>query len=260
MKKPVKKIVAIGGGDFWRDDKNGKRYTKETIKIDKEIIALTGKKKPNFLFIPTASSDSVSYSEKIEKYYKKLGCGVDTLFLLRADMSHAEISKKILSADIVYVGGGNTLKMMTLWRKLGVDNIFKKAHDQGIVLSGVSAGAICWFNYGNSDSRKFTSNSSQLIKVRGLGLVDALLCPHFNTEKHRSKELKRMMKSLRSMVSIALDDSCAMEIIDDKYKIITSEKSAKAYVSYWEKGSYIQNEIPQNSGLTPLNFLLSLRN
>jgi dipeptidase E len=70
-----------------------------------------------------------------------------------------------LGADIIYVGGGNTLKMMTLRRKLGVDKALQQALKKDIILSGLSAGSICWFDYGNSDSRKFTSKSTQLIKV-----------------------------------------------------------------------------------------------
>src|SRR5690606_6160908 len=113
------------------------------------------------------------------------------------------------SSDIIYVGGGNTLKMMTIWRRMGVDTLLKKAYRKGIILSGVSAGAICWFSYGNSDSRKFTSRSSQLIKVRGLELIPALFCPHYDVEKHRQNDLRKMMMKTPKIVAIALDNCCA---------------------------------------------------
>ncbi len=133
--------------------------------------------------------------------------------------------------------------MMTIWRKIGFDKVLKKAYEKGIVLSGLSAGSICWFKYGNSDSRKFTSNSKQLIKVTGLGLIDALHCPHYDTEKHRQSDLKRMMKTTSKLISIAIDDCCAIEIIDNQYKIIKSKKSAKAYKIFWKKGKYFKEEI-----------------
>src|SRR3989344_5093693 len=134
------KIVAVGGGEIGRPG-----TSIETEKIDKETIKLSGKKHPKLLFIPTASSDSEGYVEVVKKYFgKRLGCKVDVLRLLKSKPNRREIRKKILGTDIVYVGGGITLKMMAVWRKLGVDSILEVAVRKGIVLSGVSAGAVCW--------------------------------------------------------------------------------------------------------------------
>ena len=104
--------------------------------------------------------------------------------------------KILFSSDIIYVGGGNTLKMMTIWRKLGVDVLLKQALEKNIVLCGLSAGSICWFNNGNSDSRKFISNSDKLIKVTGLGFINATHCPHYDSEPNRHKDLKRIMQTI----------------------------------------------------------------
>ena len=82
----------------------------------------------------------------VEKYFgKRLGCHIDVLYLAKSKASGQEIRKNILGSDIIYVGGGNTLKMMNLWRKLGIEKILKEAAEKGIVLAGVSAGAVCWF-------------------------------------------------------------------------------------------------------------------
>ena len=140
------KIIAIGGGDF-------KSY--KTLSIDQEIVKFSEHKQPNFLFIPTASTDHAGYSATIMEHFKVLGCQVDVLNLINKKLSPEEIMRKILNAHIIYIGGGNTLKMMTLWRKLGVDRVLDKARRKGTVLCGISAGSICWFNYGNSDSRNF---------------------------------------------------------------------------------------------------------
>ena len=121
-------IVAIGGGEIAQH---------ETLVIDKEIIRLSGKKRPTVLFIPTASSDAQEYIDTFIDYYSKyLNCIVHVLKLINQHLGAKEISEKILNSDIIYVGGGNTLMMMTLWRKLGVDNMLKKAYEKGIILSG----------------------------------------------------------------------------------------------------------------------------
>ena len=246
------KIVALGGGEIGRPG-----YPIETTSIDKEIIKLSGKKHPKLLFIPTASSDSEGYVKVVREHFgKRLGCKVGSLSLTKEKLSFSSLEKRILSADIIYVGGGNTLKMMTFWRKFKIDEILNKAYKKGIILSGLSAGAICWFKYGNSDSRRFTSGSKKLIKVRGLGFINALNCPHFNTEKHREADLKRMMKTT-SGVAIALDECAALEIVDNWYRIITSKPKAKAYKIYWKSGKYFKEEIEQKKEFNDLGRLLS---
>jgi dipeptidase E len=256
----TKKIIAIGGGEIGRlidfeDPKKG-RYPIETRAIDREIIALTGKKYPRVLLLPTASGDHPGYLETFERYYgKMLGCETSALLLKREKHSRNEIRKKILSSDIIYVGGGNTLKMMNLWRKLGVDNILKEAYNQGKVLCGVSAGSICWFNYGQSDSWKTKKNpNAPYIRVRGLGLISTLHAPHFTREQERHADLKSIMKRT-SGIAIALEDCVALEVIDDKYRIIASKPGAKAYKCYWQAGKYHQEEIRIEKGFRSLGEL-----
>jgi dipeptidase E len=107
-----KAIVAIGGGQI---------RTRGTAPIDREIIRLSQKKNPRLLFIPTASSDSEKYWKNIQEYFGDfLKCETDVLFLIKEPPSPERIRSKILSADIIYVGGGNTLQMMRIWRRLGL--------------------------------------------------------------------------------------------------------------------------------------------
>lgn len=129
------KIIALGGGEIGRPHENGGFYPIETTLIDKEIIKQTGKSNPKLLFIPTASNDSEMYFQIIKKHYSKLSCRVDVLYIIKDKLTKKQIEDKIYSTDIIYVGGGNTLKMMTIWRKLGIDDILKKSHKRGIVLS-----------------------------------------------------------------------------------------------------------------------------
>ncbi len=120
------KIVIIGGGEIGN-------Y--ETLLFDKRNVELTGKKHPKTLFIPTASGEPEGYIKRFNKVYgKRLGCKTDVLYLLKAKPTKKELRQKILSSDLIYVGGGNTFKMIKRWRFLGVDKILRKAYKRGIVL------------------------------------------------------------------------------------------------------------------------------
>lgn len=245
------KIVAVGGGEIGRPG-----TPIETEKIDRETIKLSGKKHPKLLFVPTASSDSLGYVEIVKKYFgERLGCEVDVLLLLKGKPRRQEIRNKILSSDIVYVGGGNTLKMMKLWRSLGVDEILREAANKDVVLSGVSAGAVCWFKYANSDSRRFTNPKAPMIRVKGIGLIPALCCPHYNGERQRKPDLKKMMRRT-SGVAIALDNCVAMEIIGETYRIISSKPHVGAYRVYWNKGKFYHEDISQTENFCPINDLM----
>jgi dipeptidase E len=189
-------------------------------------------------------------------YGQQLGCQTDVLYLLRQRPSEQEILEKIAGADAVYVGGGNTLRMMKLWRKRGVDKLLQEAYQQGTVLAGLSAGAICWFSYGHSDSKSFSAKDGNwdYIRVRGLGLVNAIYCPHILSEK-RLLDFQAFMKKY-PQVGIACDDHAAIEIIDDHYRIITSWVSAKAYRVYRYRREVITEELAGDLPPHPLTDLL----
>jgi len=240
------KIVAIGGGEIGRPG-----YPVETTKIDKEIIRLSGKKRPRLLFIPTASGDAEDYIKSVEKHFgQRLGCKVDTLLLVKTQPNKKEIRDKIFGADIIYVGGGNTLKIMNRWRQLGVDKLLIEAHRRGIVMSGLSAGAICWFKYGLSDSRKFNNKTADFIRVAGLGLINALCCPHYDIEKARPGALRKMMK--RSVgVAIALDNCAALEVVDGRYRIIASKRGKRGYEIYWKGRKRYEKSIGETKKFIP---------
>lgn len=245
------KILAVGGGEI------GRPGTKiETESIDREIIRLTGKAHPRLLFIPTASEDSESYYQVVENYYgKRLGCKTEVLYLIKEKPTKKEIEQKVLGSDIVYVGGGNTLRMLKLWRRYGLDNVLKKALNRGIVLSGVSAGAICWFRYGNSDSLKFSDKRNPLIKLHGLNFIPVMACPHYDSEKSRRPSLIKMIKE-KGGISIALENCSALEVLGDKYRIITSLKKANVYKIYRKEGKVIEEKIPNDGKYRPLEELL----
>lgn len=246
----MEKIVAIGGGEI-RD--------LETLPIDEEIVKLTGKKHPRALFLPTASGDAPGYIETFHKVYgEKLGCTADELLLLRGHPSRTEIERKILSADLIYVGGGNTLRMLKRWRSLGVDKLLKEAGQKGSVLSGLSAGSICWFEYGHSDSKRFKDPQQGwgFIRIKGLGLLPGIHCPHYHKEG-REAEFESMINKYGG-VGVALDNNTAIEVIDRRYRVIAVGDRSHAYRVYKQTGKVITEVIDQSDKFKSLASLYTV--
>jgi dipeptidase E len=246
-----KAIVAIGGGRI---------RTRGTAAIDREIIRLSKKKNPKLLFIPTATSDSEEYWKHVQKYFGGfLKCKTDVLFLIKERPSKEQIRKKILGADIIYVGGGNTLLMMRLWRRLGVDKLLISAYENGTVLSGISAGSICWFDSGHSDSMSFYNPKKwQYINVKGLGLISGIHCPHYNSMTlgvPRRKHFREMIRKTGG-IGIAIENNCAIEFIDGRfYKVVSSKSYSKAYRVYKKGGVVVSEQIRQQKELAPVELL-----
>lgn len=246
-----KAIVAIGGGEI---------RTRGTLDIDREIIRLSNRRRPKIVFMPTASSDSPRYCRRFSDYFGGfLGCKTDNLFLVSERPSAEQIKNKILSSDIVYVGGGNTLLMMRIWRRLGVDKVLAAAYEAGIVLAGISAGAICWFDSGHSDSMSFYNPRNwKYINVKGLGLIPGVHCPHYNGMTRgvpRRREFRQMIGQVGG-TGLALENNCAMEFIEGRfYRVIASKPHSRAYKVHKIGGSVIVEQIPKQEQFAPLESL-----
>lgn len=240
-------IVAIGGGDV---------STLATRPIDAEVIRLSGSSSPKALFIPTASSDSVEYWEDFDRAYREsYGCDTDVLFLLGRAPSPESIGRKIDWADIIYVGGGNTLKMMRRWRLLGVDVLIGSAHARGAVLCGVSAGAICWFDRGHSDSMSFYSPDDwSYIAVTGMGLLSGLACPHYNGDTAgvpRRQDYHDMLKR-KGGDGLAIDNDCAVVFTAKGYRVIAATPGARAYSLYARRGAVVERALQISPDVLPI--------
>ncbi len=234
-----KTIVAIGGGQI---------RSRATLAIDREIIRLSNKKNPRLLFIPTARSDSEIYCKRVRKYFGDfLKCQIDVLLLIRETPSKGQIRSKISSADIIYVGGGNTLQMMRVWRRLGVDKLLIAAYAKGTVLAGISAGSICWFDSGHSDSMSFYNPRKwKYINVKGLGILPGINCPHYNGRTRGIARKKNFQKLIRKTggMGIAIDNHCAIEFRDGRiFKVLVSKPRAKAYRVFKKGRKIIEEQI-----------------
>lgn len=213
----MKAIIPIGGGDI--------PFT--TVSIDKYIISLTKLDKPKVLFIPTASGDFPSYIEKFSSYYTFLGCEVDVLKLTTTDNDNL-IRSKIFSANIIYIGGGNTAKMMRIFKRTHVNEYLIQAYEKGIILTGLSAGAMAYFTSGYSDSNRSTNPEASLTLVKCLNIIPYCFCPHYNDSERKGFDEFVRNKHFNGL---ALEDNTALVYIDGEIKgVIKSDENAKAYI------------------------------
>jgi dipeptidase E len=239
-------IVAIGGGDVGAG---------ETLPMDQELVRLAGKPSPHVLFIPTASDDSLDYAERVNSTYSKLGCSFETLLLWSVDGDSEIARQKIERADLVYVGGGNTKKMIALWKEFGVDGWLKRHLDSGKPAGGVSAGAICWFRVGNSDWPIYEAIPGiNTARLDCLGFVDLVACPHTAREGFRLGDFREMMKTEQGP-GIGIDDCCAIQIRGGEYRILSSAAGARAHRIEWRGGGLDESILEPHPDFRPLSDL-----
>lgn len=263
----VRKIVAIGGGMNGRKLSDGTNDPYETGPMDQEIIRLTGKTNPNFLFMAHSQD-----KEEIQEFYfntmkniygTMYGC--ECKHLKSKDLTNMETVKELIDwADIIYEGGGNTLDMIQLWKETKFDDILRQAWNSGKVMCGVSAGANCWFKECSSDSLQIKYGKDHpLIGVDCIGLVDGLFVPHCD-EPGRAENVKDLLKS-STQIGLSISNCCALEIIDNEYRLIISEPIAhniKPYglKTYWDNDEYIEQNIDDSLEFKPLEELLNKNN
>ena len=263
MNNISKKIVAIGGGENGRIKSDGTRLPYELEVQDREIIRLTGKENPNFLFIGHSQllENQEGYFQVMkEAYEKRYGCSCKDL---KSDklLDKEYVQELIDWADIIYEGGGNTLDMIKLWNETGFDKVLRQAWKNGKVMCGVSAGANCWFKECSSDSLKIKFGDDQpLIGMECLGFVDGLFVPHCDALGRR-ENVKELLKT-SNQIGLSMSNCTALEIIDDEYRLITSDASyhgieAYGLKSYWKDGKYLEKKIDDSDKFKPLEELLS---
>ncbi|MDA7729718.1 peptidase E [Gammaproteobacteria bacterium] len=198
----MKQIISIGGGGFGR--------SLGELRIEKYIINQSKSKNPKICFIPTATGDDNGYINNFYRAFNSLACIPSDISFFKRTI---DLRKHILDQDIIFVGGGNTKSMLAVWREWGLDVILKEAYDKGVIMSGVSAGAICWFEQGITDSW-----SHDLAIMDCLGFVNGTCCPHYDEEPNRRPFVSRALKNKSIDSCISIEGFNALHLVDDSPK------------------------------------------
>ena len=190
--------------------------------LDDAVLAAAGVDEPRVLFVPTASGDSADY---IARFYRA--------FARKSRASHLELFRRsgddlrtlVAAQDIVYVGGGNTAAMLAIWRLHGFDDVLREAYARGVVMAGISAGAVCWFEATVTDS------FGPLRAMRdGVGLMKGWMVPHYDSEAERRPTLERLIAGGECDGAWAADDGAALWFVDEELReVVTSRPNARAY-------------------------------
>lgn len=211
----MEKIFVMGGGGFAMEPEN--------LLLDKYILSLAEKKTPSICFLGTASGDSESYRERFYNSYRTLDCQPTHYSVFKP--TTRDLIGFFSSQDIIHVGGGNTKNLLCLWREWGIDKALVAAYKNGTVLTGMSAGMICWFEQGVTDSY-----GDGLEPLNCLGLLEGSACPHFDGEADRKPSYLKLIKEKKIRGGIALDDGVGALYINGKpTDYVSSRPSAKAY-------------------------------
>lgn len=176
------------------------------------MAEVTGKEKPNLCFIPTASGEDQDYIDSFYEVCAQINVVPHIMSVWINSYDQKESFEEIIyKMDAIVVGGGNTLNMLAIWKAQGIDTVLKKAYDNGVVMGGGSAGSLCWFNGGTTDSRP-----KKLSIVEGMKFIDKSHCPHYNTEKSRRPLYHNNILSGQLTDGYACDDRSAIHFIDEE--------------------------------------------
>ena len=205
----------MGGGGFSMEPDNPL--------LDQYVLAQSARKTPKVCFVGTASGDSQGYIDRFYEAFRKFDCEPSHLSLFKGPLGSLEAY--VLSHDIIYVGGGNTRNLLVLWRDWGLDKILKKAWENGIILAGISAGSICWFEEGVTDSVP-----GELTGLACLGFLPGSNCPHYDGEAKRRPSYHGLLAGRKIGEGHACDDGVALHYVGDKLThVISSRPDARAY-------------------------------
>ena len=225
-----KQVIAIGGGGFGRNP--------NSLIIEKYILNQSKKSKPNICFIPTASAEDKSYTVNYYTAFSKLDCSPTHINLFQRTPRLDSIINK---QNIIYIGGGNTAYMLKVWKEQNLSRYFKKAYEKGIILSGVSAGAVCWFDWILTDSL-----GSVLQPIKGINLISGSCTPHSSDSK-RINQFELNIKNNKLPPGIAIDDGVAVLFIDGKpSQVYSSRKNHDAYFIDKNKKISLKEYIKKN--------------
>jgi aminopeptidase N len=204
----MRQVIAIGGGGFGR--------TQNSNHIEQYILDQAQTNTPNICFIPTATGDTDPYIVNYYSVFSKLECNPTHISFFKRTI---DLKEHILNQDVIFVGGGNTKSMLAVWKEWELDIILNEAYENNIIMSGVSAGAICWFKKGITDSWKDSQAT-----IDCLGFVEGICCPHYDEEPERIPYVKKILEANEITECYGIEGYAALHLIDDKPRYNVSFK------------------------------------
>ena len=222
-------LLAMGGGGFSMEPEN--------LRLDRFLLSLSPKKQPRICFISTASGDAEGYIERFYTSFGKLPCAPSHLSLFKPPSE--TLRDFVLQQDIFYVGGGNTRNLLVLWKEWGLHELLREAWLNGKILAGISAGSMCWFEEGLTDSV-----TGKLLPLNCLGFLPGSNCPHFDSEPLRRPAYNRLISEGAMKSGIACDDGVAAYFVNGELKkFVSSRAKAKAYRIAVSAGQMVEERI-----------------
>ncbi|HEY8636905.1 MAG TPA: peptidase E [Candidatus Limnocylindrales bacterium] len=228
-------IVAMGGGGFSMEPDNPllDDYTLDLARTAR------GRERPRVCFLATASGDTPGY---IADFYAALARRSEASHLSLFVRTVDDIERHLLDQDVIYVGGGNTENMLAVWRVHGVDRALRAAWESGVVLTGLSAGSLCWFETGTTDS--YGAGLAPLSS--GLGFLPGSHAPHYDGESTRRPHYQKLIAEGVLPAGYAADDGVALVFRGTQLdEVVASRPGARAYrVERGADGKAIETELP----------------
>ena len=211
----ARQIIAIGGAALPSEVDN--------LALIDYFLRQTRRRRPSVCYLGTAGGDSEAGRLRFYAAVSQFPCSPTHLtFFARTPR---DLEAFILERDAIFVGGGNTRSMLAVWRDWGIDEYLRRAWERGIVLGGVSAGAICWFEEGLTDSI-----AGPLTRLPGLGFIAGSCCPHYDSETDRRPTFRRLIARGALAPGVAADDGVALHYIGDNLAhVVSSRRRARGY-------------------------------
>src|SRR5271166_73297 len=224
-------IVAMGGGGFSMEPRNPR--------LDDFVLGLARRRRrPRVCFVGTASGDSDSYIRRFHEAFPPSRAAATHLTFFERTVS--DLKSFVLEQDVVYVGGGSSANLLAVWQLHGLDKVLRAAWNAGVVMAGISAGAICWFEDGLTDSFGMPFRGLN----DGLGFVRGACCPHYDSEKERRPALMRLIKR-GFPPTLALDDGAAAYFVGTRLnEVVSSRRNARAVRVELSKGAVVERALP----------------
>jgi dipeptidase E len=215
MKTAPRQIVAFGGGGFSMESGNPL--------LDDYVLGLAKAERPRVCFLPTASGDADHYIVRFYRAFSAHRCEPSHISLFRREQGPSDLRRHLLSQDLIYVGGGSVVSLLGVWRAHGIDSILREAWESGVVLCGLSAGSLCWFD-------EAVSNFHGEAKwVRGLGLLSFSNCVHYERGGKRQSDYIRFLRE-GMHGGYAAEDGAALHFVGEELsRVIASRPEARGY-------------------------------